>query len=393
MTCSAGRLAKWVLIAASTLFCIGLEDTSAQTDTNSVYQERKREFNENVVSIIASGTTSPYTIFAEDMRNVLDDQDTPGGLRVLPILGRGGGSNAFDVLLLKGVDMGIMEKNDIEIARKKDPAIFANVDDRLRYITKLANSEFQILGQKDIKTLRDLEGRKVNFFKKGSSTDYVCETIFRILHINVVPVHLDQATANAKLKTGEIAAAARFAGAPHRAFVGFKAADNLHFLPVDDKTLPAADFAKLLDTYLPAFITNEHFPELIPADQPVPTVAGAMLLVAYNWPPQTDRYRRVANFVDVLFSKIDEFRKPGHHPKWKEINIAAEVPGWKRFGPAQEWLDKWKNTEKNATADVRLAFNEFLKSQNTVSVDSPQRREELFAKFMRWWSKEANSSK
>lgn len=388
----ADRHVKWVLVAASVLFCTGLEGASAQAVTSSVYQERKREFNENVVSIIASGTTSPYTIFAEDMRNVLDEQDIPGGLRVLPILGRGGGHNAFDVLLLKGVDMGIMEKNDVEIARKKDPSIFANVDDRLRYIAKLANSEFQILGQMDIKSLRDLEGRKVNFFKKGSSTHYVCETIFRILNINVVPVHLDQATANAKLKAGEIAAAARFAGAPHRAFVGFKAEDNLHFLPVDDKTLAPTDFVKLLDNYLPAFITNDHFPELIPAGKPVPTVAGAMLLVAYNWPPQTDRYRRVANFVDVFFSKIDEFRTPGHHQKWKEINIAAEVPGWKRFGPAQEWLDKWKNTEKNATADVRVAFNEFLKNQNSIPVNSVARREELFAKFIVWWKKQAKNT-
>jgi TRAP-type uncharacterized transport system substrate-binding protein len=392
MTYCVGLLAKWGLVGASALFCIGLETTAAQTGTPSVYQERKREFNENVVSIIASGTTSPYTIFAEDMRNVLDEQDIPGGLRVLPILGRGGGHNAFDVLLLKGVDMGIMEKNDIEIARKKDPAIFANFEDRLRYITKLSNSEFQILGQKDIKSLRDLEGKKVNFFKKGSSTHYVCEAIFRLLNINVEPVYLDQATANAMLKTGEIAAAARFAGAPHGAFVDFKAEDNLHFLPVDDKTLPPEDFAKLLDDYLPAFITNDHFPELIPADKPVPTVAGAMLLVAYNWPPQTDRYRRVENFVDVFFSKIDEFHKPGHHRKWKEINIAAEVPGWERFEPAKQWLDKWKNSEKSATADVRLAFNEFLKSQSTVTVGSPQRREELFAKFMRWWSQEVKSS-
>lgn len=392
MTYSAGRSFKCALVAASALFCIGLEDTSAQTGTSSVYQERKREFNENVVSIIASGTTSPYTIFAEDMRNVLDEQDVPGGLRILPILGRGGGHNAFDVLLLKGVDMGILEKNDVEIARKKDPAIFTNVEDRLRYIAKLANSEYQILGQKDVKSLRDLEGRKVNFFKKGSSTHYVCETIFRLLNIKVIPVHLDQATANAKLKTGEIAAAARFAGAPHRAFVGFKAEDNLHFIPVDDKTLPPADFAKLLDNYLPAFVTNDHFPELIPADKPVPTVAGAMLLVAYNWPSQTDRYRRVANFVDVFFSKIDEFRTPGHHQKWKEINIAAEVPGWKRFKPAQEWLDKWKTSERNATADVRLAFNEFLKNQSTIPVNSPERREELFAKFIIWWNKQAKTS-
>jgi hypothetical protein len=26
----------------------------------------------------------------------------------------------------------------------------------------------------------------------------------------------------------------------------------------------------------------------------------------------------------------------GYHPKWKEINLAANVPGWQRFRPVQE---------------------------------------------------------
>ncbi len=119
---------------------------------SATYEERKRETNENVVTIIASDTKSPYTIFAEDMRNVLDQSKVPGGLRVLPILGRGGGQNAVDVLLLRGVDMGIVEASDVEIARKKDPAVFANAENRLHYIAKLANSEFQILALNEIKT-------------------------------------------------------------------------------------------------------------------------------------------------------------------------------------------------------------------------------------------------
>ena len=56
----------------------------AQASTqSSAYVERKREINENVVTIMASGTSSPYTVFAEDMRDVLDEGDKPGGLRVL----------------------------------------------------------------------------------------------------------------------------------------------------------------------------------------------------------------------------------------------------------------------------------------------------------------------
>ena len=392
MTSIFSRFTLRAVAIATAIACLGTAQALAQDGGTSVYQERKREFNENVVSIIASGTESPYTIFSEDMRNVLDQQGVAGGLRVLPILGRGGGHNAFDVLLLKGVDMGIMEKNDIEIARKDDPAIFANIQDRLHYIAKLANSEFQILAQKDIKSLKDLEGRRVNFFKKGSSTHFVTEKIFQTLGVNVEPVFLDQATANAQLKTGELAASPRFAGAPHSAFKDFTKEDNLHFIPVDDVTLPPEEFAKLLETYLPAFITHDHFPQLIPEGEPVPTISGAMLLVAYNWPEQTDRYRRVANFVNEFFSNIEKFREPGRHPKWKEINIAADVPGWTRFKAAQEWLDNWKNAEQNATVEVRSAFNQFLEKQNLVSANSSEERDALFAEFMKWFQREARTS-
>jgi TRAP-type uncharacterized transport system substrate-binding protein len=193
-------------------FSVPWADAQAQQQQpppqSSAYSDRKREINENVVTIMASGTSSPYTVFAEDMRDVLDQQEA-GGLRVLPILGKGGANNALDVLLLKGVDMGVVEQSDLEIGRQKDAAIFANVESRLQYIAKLANSEFQMLALNEYKTLYDLEGKKVNYFKKGSSTDIVCTKIFGILGIKVEPVYLDQNEANAKLKSKEIAAAAR----------------------------------------------------------------------------------------------------------------------------------------------------------------------------------------
>jgi TRAP-type uncharacterized transport system substrate-binding protein len=361
----------------------------------SAYVERKKEINENVVTVMASGTSSPYTVFAEDMRDVLDQQDTPGGLRVLPILGRGGANNAVDVLLLKGVDMGVIEQSDLEIGRQKDPAIFTNVESRLHYIAKLANSEFQLIAQKEYKSLYDLAGKKVNYFKKGSSTDIVCTKIFNLLKIKVEPVYLDQNEANAKLKTREIAAAARFAGAPHNAFVGFKAEDDLHFLPVDAETIPAGEFAKILESYSPALLKNDHFPALIEAEKPVSTVAGAMLLVVYNWPSNTERYQRVANFVNQFFTNIEKFKGPGRHPKWKEINLAANVPGWTRFAPAQEWLDQWKQSEKSASTEVRVAFDEFLKSRGGGSSRqiSQEQREALFAQFMEWWNRQKTSQR
>jgi TRAP-type uncharacterized transport system substrate-binding protein len=363
------------------------ESPAAQQTQSSAYQGRKREMNENIVTIIASGTSSPFTIFAEDMQNVLDQPDTPGGLRVLPILGRGGGHNALDVLLLKGVDMGILDPTDIEALQKKDPTIFANAEDRIHYITKLANGEFQVLARKEINTLADLAGKKINCFKKNSSSDLGCQRIFSTLKINVEIVNFDQSEANEKLKSKEIAAVARFAGAPHNAFTGFKSTDEVHFVPIDPQTVPEEGFNKLMEYYLPAILKNEYYPALISADQPVPTITSSTLLVTYNWPPNTERYQRVTNFVNEFFSNIEKFNAPGRHPKWKEINLAATVPGkWKRFKPAQDWIDKWKRSEKLATVDTRNAFDQFIKVHSGGKDVSADQREALFAEFLEWWN-------
>jgi TRAP-type uncharacterized transport system substrate-binding protein len=382
-----GTFAAWTDARAQQGVAIAAETPS------SSYQERKREMNENVVTIIASGTSSPFTIFAEDMQNVLDQSGTPGGLRVLPILGRGGGHNALDVLLLKGVDMGIMDPNDIEPLRKKEPGVFANAEERIQYITKLSNGEFQVLAQKKYQTLGDLAGQKVNCFKKNSSTHLGCEKIFSILGVNAEIINLDQSEANEKLKAKEIAAMVRFAGAPHNAFTGFKETDDVHFIPITPENVSPQGFTKLLELYSPALLKNEYYPNLIPADQPVRTITSATLLVTYNWPANTERYQRVANFVNELFSNIEKFNAPGRHPKWKEINIAATVPGnWKRFKAAQDWLDRWKQAEKDATSDVRLAFDQFLKTRGATEMSSEQ-REVLFSQFMQWWKNQKTSQR
>jgi uncharacterized protein len=69
----------------------------------------------------------------------------------------------------------------------------------------------------------------------------------------------------------------------------------------------------------------------------------------------------VANFVNAFFSKFDEFHKPPRHPKWKEASIAAVIPGWTRFKPAQDWIDNWRAQQANAAKGDSLAsFKEFM---------------------------------
>jgi hypothetical protein len=106
------------------------------------------------------------------------------------------------------------------------------------------------------------------------------------------------------------------------------------------KFLPVEYGSKFEDYYLPTVLEANEYPDLIPKGERISTIAVPTALVSFNWPAASNRYQRVARFVDYLFSRVDRLQGPGFDAKWKAINLAATVPGLSRFQAAQEWLDR-----------------------------------------------------
>src|SRR6266480_518225 len=74
-----------------------------------------------------------------------------------------------------------------------------------------------------------------------------------------------------------------------------------------------------------------HYPNLIEKGERIDTIAAPAVLAAFNWAPNTERYRRLARFVDAFFGKIATLQQPPFHPKWKEVALHAPLAGWSRF--------------------------------------------------------------
>jgi hypothetical protein len=123
---------------------------------------------------------------------------------------------------------------------------------------------------------------------------------------------------------------------------------------------------------------------MVAAGDGVETIAVGAVLFAYNWPKWSDRYRRIANFVDHFFPKLAEFQKPPRHPKWREANLAAVLPGWTRFPAAEEWLKRNRQIEQAPTAAVRDDFTAFLAVRGSTAAGPPDERERLFQEFLKW---------
>ncbi len=358
----------------------------------SRYQQAKQLANKHSVSVIGGGISGTYIRFATDMANVLNSKDE-NGLRIIPIVGLGGGQNMKDILFLKGIDMGVVQSEHLAYLKKQDPQLYNNIQDRVRYITKLYNSEWHLLANKNIKSLEDLRGKTVNLWKPVSATGIGGRTIFDIIGLDVNVVYIDTQSALEKLKNGEIAATSLLAGAPVKGFANVGTNHNFHFIPVD-----LQKYGVLLDTFLPAKLSAKDYPQIIPEGQEIQTVASSALLAVYNWPSETFRYKKLTTFVDQLFDNIDKFKKAPRHPKWKSINLGATVPGWKRFKPAEIYLQRFKpekvyskkKTRKTQTSSLQNDFQKFLKN-NSSSINwselTDEKRKEIFEQFLVWMKK------
>ena len=117
------------------------------------YEEKRRQANDIAVSIVVSGLSCTCARFAEDIRNVVNDLQ-PDGIRVLPVLGVGGLQNLNDVLFLKGIDMGVVDEDNLRLLKRRDPQLYANIEQRVQYITKL--KFFESKGVQRSQTLEEI---------------------------------------------------------------------------------------------------------------------------------------------------------------------------------------------------------------------------------------------
>jgi TRAP transporter TAXI family solute receptor len=330
----------------------------------------KQRVNHGAIGIISGGIDGTYVRIAADLSAVLDD---PNDLRILPVLGKGSVQNITDLLLLRGIDVAIVQSDVLAYVKREKK--FPGIENRIQYITKLYNEEVHVLGGKGIDSIKDLAGKKVNFDVEGSGTYMTASLIFDALHIKVEPVSHDQALALQMVRSGEIAGLVYVAGKPARLFRDLKPSDGVKFLAV-----PLTP--ELLQTYLPSSLTPADYPLLT---APVDTVAVGSVMAVVSFPPQSERYHNLARFTDAFFSKFADFLKPPRHPKWKEVNLAAQLPGWTRFPPADAWL---KHQAASSIADAKLhkAFDAFIDEQAraTGHVTTPEQKNAIFEQFLRW---------
>jgi len=265
---------------------------------------------------------------AAEMARVVDDGDN---LHVLPVVTRGPTENVNSLLYLHGIDMAIINSDSLDEYKRQVP----DIQRKITYVLNLFPSELHILVRPEIQSLGDLAGKKVNFNTMGTAAAYSGPLIFSRLGVDVEKTFIPHQVALEQMRKGEggMAAVVFVTSKPVDAFVRGRFEPGFRFLAVPYNR-------KLEDYYLPTALEAADYPNLIKPGERVDTIAVPTALVAFNWQATSNRYDRVARFVEHLFSRLDKLQGPAFDPKWKAINLAAPVPGLARFPAAQAWLDE-----------------------------------------------------
>jgi len=354
--------------------CAGGEATAAQKLRKTTGHLGQ---NANVVGLVAGPAGSDSMRMAGDLARVLDSET----LRILPIAGKDPAQTVSDLLYLKGID-AVIVPSDVLAHVEKD-GLHSDVTSRVHYVTKLFNKELHVIARRQVASIKELEGKKVNLGPENDSSAITGGAVLEALGVRVEATDLQPWEALDKLKAGEIDALVYVAQKPVELLTTISPADGLKLVSVELENEAGK-------RYPSALFTTADYPGLIDPNSEVPSVAVGEVLAVFNWPRGGARYGRVKAFVEGFLERFPALAEPPGTLKWRDVNLAAEVEGWTRDDEAKDWLEAArKATPASAEPDaeseaLRTAFRRFLEASGEARALSDEDQKELFQRFLHW---------
>jgi TRAP-type uncharacterized transport system substrate-binding protein len=357
---------------------VGIAQVGGQTIPKSLQEGGpdeiiKQRENAWTVGLAGGAFDGTYLRLADELGKVLDDGDQ---LRVLPMITHGAAGNLQDLLYLRGIDVAFTQSDVFEYFRteRKTP----HLDERIRYIIRLPIAEFHLSVRPEIQTLEDLRGKKVVLGPPGASSTLTGPIVFQRLNIPIEPVFSDFLTGYKMLLAGQVQGFLGTVSKPVDFWV-----QKSREMRENGIHLMSVPFSKAFaDIYAIGEFTNADYPILIPPGQRIDTIAVPSVLAVYNWPKNSDRYRRVERFVQYLFTRWDKLTQPPFHPRWRDVNLAATVPGWTRFSVADEMLQRTAQSPGEQT--LSRDFQTYMSREVQAVPRNEAERDAVFRQFLLW---------
>jgi uncharacterized protein len=329
------------------------------TTAGSVQGEDNKDvarMNAGAVTLITDGSDDYASRYAADLAALMEAERD---LRVLPVLGRGPIEALRDLLFLRGIDASIIPSDTVAYMRKE--GLVEDVDKKVTYIARLGSAQLHVIARKDIATLNDLAGKKINIGAASEARFVTASLLFESLGINFTPVEGREADAAKLLKSGKADAIVLLAPQPSPVAEELARAGGF-------KLLNVAGNDELNEIYAPAMLTAKSYHGLAQDGGITETLGISYAVAVFNWKKGSDRYYKLRKFADVLYSGIGDLQTGKWQAGWNDVNLSADLPGWTRYVGAEEWLANHKRAQPEANSGdesaLKAAFQSYLERSN-----------------------------
>lgn len=284
------------------------------------------------IGMVTGGKVGTYMAFGKDIARVAEG----AGVTVNVLDSKGSLDNIRRITSKEKAGLAIVQSDVMGLLSRSKNGESVDLANKLRMVAPLFNEEVHILARSSINSMNDLNGKNVIVGGEGSGSTITATNLFQLL--NITPkstVAVDPILGVRAVLSGESDAVVFVGGKPVKMFknieelgkikVGPNAGklDQVHFLAIKDD--------RLSKEYKPAVLTHADY-DFVTTD--VPTVSVAAVLISYDYTRKKNAYyqdqcQTMGLLLRSMYDNLIELKANGH-PKWKEVDLNAEMPIWKR---------------------------------------------------------------
>jgi TRAP-type uncharacterized transport system substrate-binding protein len=254
-------------------------------------------------------------------------------LRVKPIAGKTSATALNKAVDGDSADLAIVPMDVLGGSPDGSADKGADWRSRAPYLARLANEPIALIAPRSITDIHQLAGHKVNVAAADGATAASAALVFSRLNIAPTMTNEPLPDALARLARGEIDAVFVVGAGDSYSLSNFGKDGRFHVVAIPYE--PA-----LQALYCPMRLTARDQANLIAADDKVDTIGVPTALLAIDAAPDSPRAGRLTPLVDRLFAQFDQSIGALHSARWKDVNLAAKIIDWPRFGATQAWLDQ-----------------------------------------------------
>ncbi|MEZ5690130.1 MAG: TAXI family TRAP transporter solute-binding subunit [Rickettsiales bacterium] len=284
------------------------------------------------ISIVTGLKTGTYYAFARDISSLVKGSDINVNVKD----SEGSIDNIRRLNSNEKVSLGFIQSDILGFLKRSKNPDSMKMAKNLRVVFPLYDEEIHVLANKKIKSFSDLNGKKIAIGDDGSGNMLTSINLFSITGVKPAEsVKISSAKGVVKVLKGELDAVIFVGGKPIRLFKNLEdltlpenkkytpMLDNVHFVPLNG--------VRLLEEYIPSEITSKDYSFV---KESVPTVAVRAFLISYDFSANDneavkERCDNLNKLSKIIANNIEILKRKGH-PKWREVDLNADVNIWQK---------------------------------------------------------------